>query len=176
MTLDDLTTLELTYGPVGATRSGAMPPGFHHLEVSGEIGRGQVAYRRAADGLMTFAMHRRATVHPRTSAPRAVAGVDFLGRLGIGSLSQAVPCRVVWAEEGERHTGFGYGTLPGHPEAGEEGFVVELHGDRVIATVRAYSRPATWYVRAAGALARWGQRLAAHLYLRMLRALASGVR
>ena len=44
--------------------------------------------------------------------------------------------------------GFAYGTLPGHPERGEELFAVSLgDDDHVRLEVRAFSRPATWWVR-----------------------------
>ena len=47
-----------------------------------------------------------------------------------------------------RRAGFAYGTLPGHPESGEESFVVEhLADDRVVLCIRAFSRPASWLFR-----------------------------
>jgi uncharacterized protein (UPF0548 family) len=47
--------------------------------------------------------------------------------------------------------GFGYGTLPGHPFRGEEGFVASRAPDgSVWFTVTSFSRPARWYGRAAG--------------------------
>ncbi|GHH40792.1 uncharacterized protein (UPF0548 family) [Streptomyces candidus] len=54
----------------------------------------------------------------------------------------------------ERRAGFGYGTLPGHPECGEEVFLVETDqaDGSVWLTVRAFSRPVAWYARAAGPL------------------------
>jgi len=56
-----------------------------------------------------------------------------------------VPCRVVWTVDEPTRKGFGYGTLPGHPERGEESFVVELGADgSVWLTVRAFSRPSSW--------------------------------
>jgi uncharacterized protein (UPF0548 family) len=58
---------------------------------------------------------------------------------------------VTWSVDDERQAGFGYGTLPGHPERGEEAFLVERDdGGEVWFTVRAFSRPARWFTRAAG--------------------------
>jgi uncharacterized protein (UPF0548 family) len=46
--------------------------------------------------------------------------------------------------------GFAYGTLRGHPERGEESFVVERDGDVVTLCIRAFSAPGTMAVRVAG--------------------------
>lgn len=56
-----------------------------------------------------------------------------------------VPCRVVSVVDEPTRKGFAYGTLPGHPERGEESFVVEYgDDDSVWLTIRAFSRPASW--------------------------------
>jgi uncharacterized protein (UPF0548 family) len=65
--------------------------------------------------------------------------------------------------------GFGYGTLPGHPESGEESFVVRRDGDRVTLTVGAYSRPGLLVTRLAGSAGRLGQRLMVRRYAAALR-------
>ncbi len=65
--------------------------------------------------------------------------------------------------------GFAYGTLVGHPERGEELFLVERQADdSVTLTIRAFSRPARWYTRLAGPLYRLVQRLIIERYLRAL--------
>ncbi|NEC24389.1 DUF1990 family protein, partial [Streptomyces parvus] len=57
------------------------------------------------------------------------------------------------AYQEDGRTGFGYGTLTGHPERGEECFVVDLADDGTVwFTVLAFSRPASWYARIAGPL------------------------
>lgn len=79
--------------------------------------------------------------------------------LGVGPLRLRAPCRIVWTREEERYAGWAYGTLPGHPESGEESFVVHLddEGD-VWLTVTAFSRPATAAARLAGPFGRVFQR------------------
>ncbi|NEE19531.1 DUF1990 domain-containing protein, partial [Streptomyces sp. SID7499] len=74
--------------------------------------------------------------------------------LGLGPLRFTAPCEVIWTAYGEDgRTGFGYGTLAGHPERGEECFVVDLADDGTVwFTVLAFSRPASWYTRLAGPL------------------------
>ena len=65
--------------------------------------------------------------------------------------------------------GFSYGTLPGHPEAGEERFVLDRRPDGSIQlSVGAVSRPATLAARMAGPLTRAAQAIATRRYLRAL--------
>ena len=164
MRLADLARLPLTYEPRGLTLDGPLPQGYHHLEVERRLGAGDAAYRSAGEALMTYAPQRGLGLRPRTTAPRAAVGVDVLSRLVV----LGVPCRIVWAVEDPERTGFGYGTLEGHVESGEEGFLVERRGDDVYAVVRAYARPARWTTRLGGPLTWWLQRVAALGYLRAL--------
>ena len=60
-------------------------------------------------------------------------------------------CRIVYVIEEEeasllKRYGFGFGTLPGHVERGEERFTVEWHRaeDSVLYEVFAFARPAPW--------------------------------
>lgn len=55
-----------------------------------------------------------------------------------------IPARVVYVVDEADRKGFAYGTLPGHPERGEESFVVERRpDDSVWLVIRAFSRPAS---------------------------------
>jgi uncharacterized protein (UPF0548 family) len=164
MKLADLASRQLTYEPRGLTLDRPLPPGFHHLEVERRLGAGDAAYRSVSEALMTYAPQRGLGLRPSATAPRAAVGVDVLSRLVV----LGVPCRIVWAVEGPDRTGFGYGTLEGHPESGEEGFLVERRGDDVYAVVRAYARADRLATRLAGPVTWRLQRLAAHGYLRAL--------
>jgi uncharacterized protein (UPF0548 family) len=56
-----------------------------------------------------------------------------------------VPVRVVYVVDEPLRKGFGYGTLPGHPETGEAAFFVEYRDDdSVWLTLRSFSRPSSW--------------------------------
>lgn len=164
MRLADLARLQLTYEPRGLTLDGPLPTGYQHLEVERRLGAGDAAYRSVSEALMTYAPQRGLGLRPQATAPRAAVGVDMLSRLVV----LAIPCRIVWTVESADRTGFGYGTLEGHVESGEEGFLVERRGDDVYAVVRAYSRPASWLTRVGGPLTWRAQRVAALGYLRAL--------
>ncbi len=63
--------------------------------------------------------------------------------------------------------GFSYGTLPGHPECGEEEFLLERAADGSLRlTVTASSRPATVLARAGGPVTGLVQRVMTRRYLR----------
>ena len=57
------------------------------------------------------------------------------------------PVRVIYVVDEPRRRGFAYGTLPGHPEDGEEAWMIEHRDDdSVWITIRAFSRPANgWW-------------------------------
>jgi len=173
MKLVDLAGRRFSYEAVGSTRFDETPPGYHRLELRTRIGAGDEFFRRAGEALMTWRMHARAGVRVKATDSPAVIGTNSLGRLGIGALGLPVPCRVVWVVDEPDRTGFGYGTLEGHPEAGEESFVVTREPDGIYFTLRAYSRPATWYARLGGPATRTAQSLFAHRYTNALRSLAN---
>ena len=109
----------------------------------------------------------------RVSAPRAAPGVRAASALGVAPMLLSGPCEVVWAVHEADLAGFGYGTLPGHPVSGEEAFMVHRVDGRVWFRVIAFSRPATWYTRAAGpVLPRLQHAYASHL-ARVLRRLCT---
>ena len=100
---------------------------------------------------------------------RAVEGAPVTVRLGLGPFRVDAPCVVVYTVDEPRRRGFAYGTLPGHPETGEERFVVEhREDDTVVLAIRAFPRPARWWSRAAGPVARLVQRAVTNRYLRAL--------
>lgn len=152
----------LTYAEVGATRGGTLPAGYHHLRYRRYVG-GRDTFERAAEAVLTWRMHRAAGIRVEASADRAAPGVTVRAGVGVGPLRLAAPCEVVWVAEEPDRAGFGYGTLPGHPESGEESFVVTRDGKgRVWFTITAFSRPDRWFTRAAGP----GVALFQHLYAR----------
>lgn len=147
---------------------GPPPPGFHALRVDTRLGTG--VFDRAAGQLLGWQMHRAMPLVRVVSATGDVEpGARVVLRLG----PWRAPCEVVWTVVEEDRVGFGYGTLPGHPERGEESFVLRRDPSGAVTfTVFAISRPALWYLRAAGPVVRRAQELAAHQYGRTLRGLA----
>jgi uncharacterized protein (UPF0548 family) len=165
-------TEDFSYHPVGATRDGTQPPGFRRLRVRGRVGTGPDAFAAAADAVLTWRMHRAMGVRMETGAEGAAPGAGVVVGLGVGPLRLRAPCRVVWTVRDERRAGWAYGTLHGHPVAGEEAFVVEREEDGgVWLTVSAFSRPVTRWTRAAGPLLPVAQRLYGLRCVQVLRGL-----
>ncbi len=79
------------------------------------------------------------------------------------------PVRVVYVVDEPHRKGFAYGPVPGHPESGEEAFVVELR-DRGAVTfeITAFSRPDRVLARSTGGPARGVQHRMTTRYLRAL--------
>ncbi|NKZ05077.1 DUF1990 family protein [Actinomadura latina] len=168
-----MTGQDFTYPEVGATRDAERPAGYRYLRERMPVGRGEAAFRDAADALMDFWMHRALPARVAASAPHAAPGVTVVVGIGVGPLRLDAPCRIVWTREEERYAGWAYGTLPGHPASGEESFVVHRdEEDDVWLTVTAFSRPATAAARLAGPLVPLFQRLYARRCGAVLRRLA----
>lgn len=185
---------ELTYPDPGATErpypapmTDRWPAGYRLVlrKEELEVADPPAAFVRLANGVLDWELHRRAGLRVAPRTPRAAPGVDMASGVGLGRLRYYAPCRVLWAAEpvldgagggipGQR-AGFGYGTLPGHPESGEEGFYAELDEEgRLYFRVAAYSRPANALVGAANAVNVRFQQYYTNRYFTAAYRLASG--
>ena len=163
--MDDLATLQLTYPEVGAT-AGPLPDGYHHVSKSAVIGHGRPRFEQAAARVMRWGMLRGAGVRVDASSEVAAVGSEVL--VGLGPLH--APCRVVYVVDDADRRGFAYGTLPGHPESGEELFAVRYDPatDEVNAEVVAFSRHATWWSKLGSPLTSLMQHIITSRYLTAL--------
>jgi uncharacterized protein (UPF0548 family) len=159
---------ELTYADVGRT-SGVLPNGYHHLNRQVIIGLGTARFADAAQALVSWQMHLRSGL--QVSASSATAKPDAIVMLGIGAgpFTINAPCRVVYIIDEPNRRGFAYGTLPGHPESGEEAFVIERADDDTVSfRITAFSTPASALAKLAGPLGRLAQRRMTSRYFRSL--------
>lgn len=163
--LNELSDLELTYREVGAT-AGPLPDGYHHVRKSAVIGRGRARFEEAAAKVMRWGMLRGAGVRVEAGTEVAAVGSEVL--VGLGPLR--APCRVVAVIDEPDRRGFAYGTLPGHPESGEELFAVRYDpaSDEVYAEVVAFSRHGTWWSRLGAPVTSLAQRVITSRYLTAL--------
>jgi uncharacterized protein (UPF0548 family) len=166
---------DFTYPEVGATLEGPpLPTGYALLAHRTPLGAGPEAFAAAGESVLSWRLHRAAGVGITATADRAAPGVRVRVVLGIGRVGLTAPCEVVWTLEEPTRIGFAYGTLDGHPERGEESFLVELADDGAVwFTVTAFSRPAAWYTRGAGPLVPLFQHLYARRLGRVLRRIAA---
>jgi uncharacterized protein (UPF0548 family) len=145
-----------------------LPGDYHHVNRTFVLGADERAFERAAEALMTWAMHRHAGLVVAASADKAQEGVTTIMAFGPAYAGVVIPCRVVWTIEEPDRQGFAYGTLPGHPESGEEAFVVERLDGSVTSSIRAFSKPGDRLVRAAAGVSRLIQSHATTRYGRSL--------
>ncbi len=153
-----------TYPEVGATR-GAPPADAHVVRAERVVGHGPEDFAAVRDSILAYGMQRGAGLRVRASTPTAREGTVMLMTSPLFGPIR-IPCRVVYVLDEPDRAGFAYGTLPGHPESGEELFSVELRADgAVVAVIGAFSRPGRWYSRIGGPVARALQAVMTRRYL-----------
>ena len=159
---------DFTYPDVGATAPGRLPPaGWDVLRHERLVGHGPERFAQVRDAILRYGMQRGAGLTVAASAPVAAEGTELELRFRwLGRLGPALPARVVYVLDTPAMAGFAYGTLPGHPESGEELFAVELRPDGAVrAFVYAFSRPGNRLVALGSPLARVLQHVFARRYL-----------
>jgi uncharacterized protein (UPF0548 family) len=170
-----LTQAPLTYAPVGAARSGEVPHGFRGAHRRAVVGSGRADLERAAAAVFDWRAQRGAGLRVRATGPSSEPGTVVVLTAGLPRCGYDIPCRVVWAQTDGNERGFAYGTLPGHPESGEECFLVRLtpEGD-VVYEIRAFFRLSSVLGRLGGPISLVLQRLATDRYVSAIRRAARG--
>lgn len=164
-----LSGLDLTYPEVGRTAA-ELPAGYGHVQKSVDLGAGDDRFGAASAALLAWQMQRRAGVRVEPATAGVAVGTDAVLLLGFGPLAIRAPVRVVYVIDEPDRQGFAYGTLPGHPETGEEAFLLTRRANqRVRFTITAFSRPVSALARLAGPLGILTQRWVTGRYLRALR-------
>jgi uncharacterized protein (UPF0548 family) len=154
--LKDQEARPLTYTEIGATAgSDPLPAGFHHDRFGTDLGADDDGRAtRAGKALREWVPQRGAGIRVFPGDPVA-PDQSFVLALPLPGAGWALaPGRVVYLLDEPERSGFAYGTLPGHPERGEEAFIVVRANGRVRFEVIAFSRPRDPLVRLAKPLAR----------------------
>jgi uncharacterized protein (UPF0548 family) len=160
--------LEVTYGEVGATR-GALPDGYRHDRHVVELGAGEDVYQRAIEGLRGWEAHRRAGLMLVPVRPAVRQGETVVLAVSLPGISAIAACRIVYVVDETDRYGFAYGTLPAHPERGEESFLVQRDaGGTIRFIVTAFSRPRHPLARLGSPIARQIQLGVTRRYLKGL--------
>ena len=160
----------VTYREVGATAFSPLPPGYHHTHRSLPLGTGDAVWSGAEAALRRWEAHRQAgvTIAPVDSA--LVVGHTVVSTFRVGPAFMVLPCRIVYVTVEEDRFGFAYGTLPGHPERGEEAFHIVRSADGAVRfEIVAFSRPATVALRLTGPVGRMFQHRVSRQYLEGVR-------
>jgi uncharacterized protein (UPF0548 family) len=156
---------ELTYSPVGVTAGEDSPAGFRRGRYERRLGTGDAVFEAAKQAIRDWQIHRGSGLIVSATGPPAAGDVVAVAApLPLGFVE--VVCRVVSVTDAPDRFGFAYGTLPVHPERGEESLVGERqpNGDErfVIDVVSRSQHPLS---RLAPPITRLLQRRATQRYL-----------
>lgn len=155
-----------TYIQHCATKQSSLPSGYRHDRLTVRLGAGSGVWIAAKKALMQWKAHEHAGVEVTPHGAPLTVGTVVTGTTRVGPLWVVAPCRIVYVSDLSSRFGFAYGTLPGHPEVGEEAFHVvrDDHGS-VYFEIVAFSRPAAVLARLGGPLSRALQLRTIRLYL-----------
>ena len=154
----------LNYREIGAT-TGALPKGYEYLFASRNVGQGKELFQECSQLVLTWGIQTGAGFHVAHKKPVEVNQDNQLG-LHFGLFRTSAPCRVIYVIDEATRKGFAYGTVEGHPESGEESFIVELKADgTVVFEIRAFSVPKRWFARLGSPLIRLLQQHVTWKYL-----------
>jgi len=150
-----------SYDCVEVTRNPMALPGWnidHHRVL---LGHGVEAFAAACEAIRGWKMFppEMTRVYWPDSPQQPGDVVAVLYRARPFFLWMLFPARVVYRVDEPRRFGFAYGTLPDHPERGEERFLVEWSqaDDSVWYDLLAVSRPGHWLARLGYLYARYEQ-------------------
>jgi uncharacterized protein (UPF0548 family) len=153
-----------TYEGTGDTRTGVAPVGYRRDHWAVELGTGHETFERAVAALQHWLPQRGSGL---------VVGVEGLVDVGaVVALAAPTPvgyviatCRVVYVEADPDRYAWAYGSLPIHPERGEERFAVVRRDDVTSFEIDVFSKLHDPLGRLAPPIARRLQRKATQRYL-----------
>jgi uncharacterized protein (UPF0548 family) len=161
---------QVTYDEPGGTRSNGLPSGYRHDRLAAPVGNGEADWGRAKEAIRQWRAHHGAGVTVTPERAPIEEGSTVVVSRNFGPVLLVAPCRIVYTTATATRFGFAYGTLPGHPEQGEEAFHVTFEDGQVVAEIVAFSRPADLPTRLAGPLARQIQKTTTKRYIHGIRA------
>ena len=137
----------------GTVLTDAVPRGYEPLRRRAVVGA-SADFDRLARDVFAWRVQRGSGVRvvdaSGADAPDVVDGLDarvVIPLLAIGAvrIELAAPLRVSAVVREADRVGFAYGTVRGHPEHGEEAWLLERADGEVTLTIRALSKPAFPY-------------------------------
>lgn len=156
-----------TYEAVGATAHSDWPAGYRHDREWVDLGDDS-EFAPAAARLKAWQPHVGAGVLHAANGDIEPGTCVALAAPALG-LWVLATCRIVYVQEEPDCFAWAYGTLPLHPEEGEERFELTRSEGRTRFSVAAFSRPRHWLARSTSPIARRLQVKATHAYLASMR-------
>lgn len=164
---DRLSDVPFTYPEVGATADpSSLPQSYNRDRHSVPLGEDTRSFDVGRQALLGWHAHRSLGARFVPKNPPLEKGRVLVSAIPLGPVTAIVPCRIVYVTDQTDRFGFAYGTLPGHPERGEESFhIVRTPAGQVSFEIVAFSRPADLLVRIGSPIARLVQVRATKRYL-----------
>ncbi len=161
----------LTYAREGASITGDHPAGYHWHE--SEL-TAEVDWNAAKAAIRQWSGHRSKGAVLAPPTPPLAEGSTMAFAVRVMGIWASGTCRIVRLIDEERAFGFSYGTLPHHPETGEEMFAARDNGDGTVTfRVAAFSKPAGLLTSVLGPIGRLIQRVMTKSYLEGFAAFAA---
>jgi uncharacterized protein (UPF0548 family) len=155
----------LTYTDVCGSLQPQMPGGYHHVRMATTLPGDATCWDHARDGIRAWAAHAGAGVRVAPDHAPIEEGTVVAVIVRFGPAVALGACRIVQVVDEPDLYGFAYGTLPSHPEQGEESFLLSRDGDTIRFEIAAFSRPHDLLTKVGGPVARAVQRRATQQYL-----------
>lgn len=165
-------TASLTYEAVGATVRRETPDGYRADNWEVDLGSDEGSrFERCGAAVLDWAAQRGAGIRVLPDT-RAAVDLTFALVLPMPIGFAIATARVVHVADDDQAIGFAYGTLPAHPEEGEEIFLVHRRAGRVFFEVSAFSRPRDLLARFGSPVTRWLQLRTNKTYLTAMQNIA----
>jgi len=154
------------------TVRGETPPGYRRDSWEVDVGPDDESrFERCGTAVLGWAAQRGAGIRVMPDRP-VVLDETFALVLPLPIGYAIATARVIHVVKDEDTIGFAYGTLPSHPEEGEEIFLVRRRAGRVLFEVSAFSKPRDPLARLGLPVTRWLQRRTNRTYLASIQAIA----
>lgn len=153
-----------TYPEVGATAT-QLPKGYDYLRAQRLVGKGQTLFEECGNTILNWGIQKGAGFRLEKSGRVEQNAQNRLG-LHWGPFQTWAVCQVVYVIDESNRKGFAYGTLPGHPERGEESFIVSIDAAGTVTfKIKAFSKPARWFAKLGSPILRFLQQHVTWKYL-----------
>lgn len=153
-----LNLLPHSYPEVGQSQQD-FPLGYDHDRNQVYLGVGDATFEKAKMALSEWQMFPSTWTKVYPAKAPIQKGQLVLVLFQLFGFWWANPCRIIYTVDEPKRFGFGYGTVQGHVEKGEEYFgVYQDAAGKVWYEVKAYSKPGIWLTRLTYPLARRFQR------------------
>jgi len=169
--VESLNTLNFSYDSVGATREDPMPSGYRHDFYEIDLGKGSKIFENAKSGLKNYQAQIGAGLVVVANDKHLKENTSLFIGINLLFLSVVARTRIAYVNESENAFSYAYGTLDGHPEEGEEAFILTIdENENVVLEIICFSKMKCIGTKIGKPVARYLQRRVTNNYLKAMAA------